>query len=384
MRTLMTTLCLGMLLTTSAHAAKTKTTVDQLNALIDEMYQGHKSDDEIASRLKEVDLSEQLTTAAANSLTKYHPGPAVIRSILLLSVESALLPPPAADLPTLPAPDAAAQAALVSKAKQIADQSFPQVPRLTATKQTLRFQNGIASVQNLSGSGNRMGNANGFQDNIEYLYPALVSAQSTEISSLAGEELPPAVVKQRDPASPLGQVSQIVPGLPLTTVLSDLGNTTPTFLRWQTINSRQTAVFTFSVDRKQSHYKINYCCFPEFEHVGSEMGFAANSGSVATFKPFNASPGYQGELYIDSTTGIVLRLVTRAATKPKDFVTQEDIRVDYTPVEVGSTHYILPVHSAILTTVVPNGDSFMKYSTRRTLFDVTYSNYHPAASASHP
>ena len=111
------------------------------------------------------------------------------------------------------------------------------------------------------------------------------------------------------------------------------------------------------------------------EHVGSGMGFQSNSGTVTSFTPYQAARGYHGELFIDSATGIIIRLITRADTKPTDFVQQEDIRIDFTAVAVGNSHYILPTKSMILTTVVPNGDAYVKFSTRRTLFDVTYSKY---------
>jgi len=44
-------------------------------------------------------------------------------------------------------------------------------------------------------------------------------------------------------------------------------------------------------------------------------------------------------------------------------------------VEIAGKSYIVRVKSTILTEVVPNGDSYIKYSVRRTLFDVDYKNY---------
>ena len=48
--------------------------------------------------------------------------------------------------------------------------------------------------------------------------------------------------------------------------------------------------------------------------------------------------------------------------------------------EIGGKSYVLPVKSMILTQVIPTGDSAVKFSIRRTLFDETYQNYQVAAA----
>jgi hypothetical protein len=377
------TICFVALLSLSSFAA-TKTTVAQLDQLMADLYEQHKPDDSVATRLKEVELTEQLTPPAMNSLMQYKPGPYTIRQILLLSVETSLLPPPPADLPTLPAPDKDAQAALIRKALDYTSRDFTHLPKLTAEKQVLRFQNGVAYVKNTSGNGSQIGdNVQTPGEIAERLYPALIAQQTEPITIEAGVEPSHAVIKQRDPGGQFGQVSQGIAGLPLGAVLLDASRTSPAWLRWQTVNGRQTAVFAFTIPRKESHYKINYCCFPVLDHVGSGMGFASNSGSVTTFNPFAAAPGYHGELFIDTTTGVIVRLITKAEMKPTDFVQQEDIRVDYAPVLIGEQKFIVPAKSMILATVVPNGDSYVKFSIRRTLFEITYSKYELAAPAGH-
>jgi hypothetical protein len=173
-------------------------------------------------------------------------------------------------------------------------------------------------------------------------------------------------------------------------ILFDAAKGQMSWTRWEMVDGRKTAVFAFSVDKKQSHYKVNYCCFPVMENVGGAGSVNATSNMPAimaqpggidtSFRPFTAAPGYHGELFVDAETGTIVRLITRADLKPSDLVQQEDIRVDYGPVEVEGKRYIVPVKSVILTRVVPNGDAFVKYSTRRTLFDVTYQHYRGAGS----
>ena len=384
MRTLLTALFMACLMPLSCLAA-TKATVSELDKLLASLNDQHKPDEAVATRLMEVELTEQLTPLAINKLMQYKPGPSTVRQMLLLSVDSSLLPPPPADLPTLPALDAAAQAALVQRAADYVSHVVAHQPRFSAEKQSLRFQNGLAYIKNTSGNGSSMSSTDTPADIANHVYLSFIGRQTEAVTTEAGVEQAPPMVRQKDPGGPFGQVSQGVPGLPLTTVLLDAQKAPIAWLRWQTVNGRQTAVFTFAVSPRDSHYKLNYCCFPSMEHVGSGMGFAPNSGTLTSFHPYEAARGYHGEIFIDSATGVVMRIITRAEMKPTDFVQQEDIRVDFAPVSVGGALYNVPTRSTILTTVVPNGDAFVKFSTRRTIFDVTYTKYQPASTptASH-
>lgn len=376
MKKIVFVLCL-LLTTPFALSAVPPMTIAQLDQLISSLVAAHKTDDEIALRLESVHIGEQLTPQELQSLLATHPGPRTTQQIMILTLDSSQLAPPASDIPAIPAPSAADQADLLKKASTIALETFPKIPKLNADKKSLRFQNGVAFIKNTSGNGGSMSNSNGYSEISEPINLSLIDQQTVHIVTVAGVEDAPAIIKQKDPGGQLGQVSQTVPGLSLVAVLADLAKTTPTWLRWQTISTRQTAVFAFVIPRKQSSYKINYCCFPENEHIGSQMGFAGNNGTATTFNPYKSAPGYHGELYIDVKTGLIVRLITKADPKVTEFVHQEDIRTDYEPTMVGNTPYILPTHVTILSTVVPNGDSMAKFSTRRTLFDITYLNYRP-------
>lgn len=376
MRKTILTLCVS-LAACFAVASDPLSTVAQLTQLIQNLMTAHKTDDEIALRLQQIHLTEQLTSQVLKGILDEHPGPRTTQQVMLLALDSSQLAPPATDIPTDSAPTAAEQAELLKKAVTIVTGTFPKIPKLTADKKSLRFQNGVGYIKNTSGNGGSMSNANGYSEISEPVYLSLINQETVHINTQAGVEGVPPYDKQKDPSGQLGQVSQIVPGLSLAAVMADLTKSAPTWLRWQTINGRQTAVFAFNIPRKQSSYKINYCCFPELEHIGSGMQFSGNSGTATSFVPFKAALGYHGELYVDAKTGLILRLITKADPKVTDFVHQEDIRVDYEPVQVNGTPYVLPTHTTILSTVVPNGDSYVKFSARRTLFDINYSNYKP-------
>jgi hypothetical protein len=375
--------CIAIFLTGSLRAS-TKVTVQQLSSLLSEFHQNGKSDEAEATKLKELELSEQLSIATMNSFTQYDPGPLTTTQIRILAVESALLPPPKSDLPSDAAPDTADEAAIMNRAVDYAAHRYADTPELMAEKQTIRFQNGVTKIQTNSGT---YGNFSSGDPGMNAVNPYLLmlGAHTETVQSEHGIELQPRGEKQKDPANQNGQISQGGAGLVLGVILVDAAKGDISWLRWEMVNGKKTAVFSFSVDKKQSHYKVNYCCFPVMENIGgggsvnrtqSMPAIMAQPGGTATnFTSFSAHPGYHGELFVDPETGTILRLITKADLKPTDLVQQEDIRVDYGPVEVAGKQYVVPLHSMILTQVVPNGNSFAKYSTRRTLFDIAYTNY---------
>src|SRR6478736_6791605 len=156
--------------------AVNKVTVKQLDDFLAEQHSASKSDDAVATKLKEMELTEQLTTATMNSFTRYEPGPMTVTQIRVLAISSAMLPPPASDLPTAAAPDAAAQAAIMAKA-----------------------------VDSVTGSNMAGGN---LTVRPEDQYIRMLGQNTTQVQSDGGIEMAPAKVKQADPASQNGQISQ--------------------------------------------------------------------------------------------------------------------------------------------------------------------------------
>jgi hypothetical protein len=284
-----------------------------------------------------------------------------------------MLSPPASDIPTAAAPDQAAQSAMIARAVDYDTHQYAILPKLSAEKVTTRYQNGVEYIQTNSGAGSNFANGS-LELKPVNPYLRMIGQHTTEVQSEGGIELPPAKTKAVDPGSQNGQVSQGGAGMVLGAILMDAAKGKITWLRWETVNDKQTAVFGFAVDKKQSHYTVNYCCFPVRENIGAATGITP-AGSVTTFKAFSAKPGYHGELFIDPETGTIVRLITQAELKPTDLVHFEDMRTDYGQVDIGGKQYIVPVKSIVLTEVVPNGDSYVKYSVRRTFFDVDYKSY---------
>ncbi|MGA3135704.1 MAG: hypothetical protein ABSC88_06900 [Terracidiphilus sp.] len=392
---------LVLLLAASPAWAAKKITVQQLKDLLISLQQEKKTDADVAVQLRQVELTEELTLATMNSLVNYVPGPYSTEQIYVLEARSALLAPPAVDLPATPAPDAATQKAILDKAVDYTTKTYAQLPHLTATKTTIRFQDSMEVVKASSG----MHSSASYGDDpalaMANQYIRYINSTETPVESANGVEKV-STAKDKTPWGQNGQIVLLGQGPVLSTVLQEAQAAgTINWLRWELVNGREAAVYSFTVDKKKSHYAINYCCFPNWEQTG-RMSFSGASGSSgpgasapsnmgdysakgnmqtnATFNPYKATVPYHGEIFVDPNTGIVVRLITIADFKATDVVHQEDQRIDYGPVTVGGKALELPIKTIVNTEIVPNGDTGGgKYITRHTLFTAEYKDYQPAA-----
>jgi len=384
-----------LLMATSPAWAVKNLTVQQLKDLLVADQQAKKADADVANDLKQVVLTEQLTRAMMNSLVEFVPGPHSTEQIYVLEARSAILAPPAADLPATPAPDAATQKAILDKAVDYATKTYAQLPALTATKTTIRFQDNMEATAASSGMHSGATESASTDPNLvnasQFVHYINSTENTVEIKS-GIEENPLAKDKTQWGANKL--IALLANGPALGNVIQEAEGTGKiNFLRWETVNGKDAAVYAFSVDKKKTHYAVNYCCFPDTDQAGmlsysapSAKGGAPSSTqptakgnlqTVTSWKNYKATVPYHGEIFVDPETGIVVRLVTQADFKNNEVVHQEDQRIDFAPVAVGSKTLVLPVKTVINTEVVPNGDSLAtgKYSTRHTLFTAEYKNY---------
>ncbi len=392
-----------LMLASPAWAAR-KVTVQQLHELLISLQQAKKSDADVASALMQIKLSEELTRTALNSLVSYVPGPLSTEQVYILEAESAILAPPASDLPPDAAPDAAAQKAILDKAVDYASKIYAQLPHLTASKTTLRFQDNMDTIGDCSGlvgcAGNGVNLSFGLSSSAAFLH--FINSSETQVTSDHGvEKLPQEKDKTRWGANRM--IKLFEPGPSLGAVLQEAQATgSMQWLRWELVNGKRAAVYSFNVGKKDSRMAVDVCCFPNVTSTGiarfyngmdasiiagSEAAPGGASGVVGNFQTntdwhhYKATVPYHGELFIDPDSGIVVRMITEAEFKASEVVHQIDTRLDYGPVTVGGKLLILPVRTILNTEVVPNGDSgARRYSTRHTLFTSEYKNYQPAGA----
>ncbi len=382
-------------------AANKKITAQELKEMLTEMQQQKKSDDAVATALKQVDGSEQLTAEMLNSLGPLVSGQQSRAQVYILEARTAMLLPPAADVPTDPAPDAATQKALLDKAADYISKTYTQLPDVTATKETLRFQDSmdtVASSSGVKGSASEVDTSFGLTNSPQYF--RFINTAEVAIEDHNGAEKMPSA-KDNTPWGRNGYIALQEQGPVLTTAFAEAQAAGKiTFLRWELVNGKETAVFSFAVEKKKSHYAVNFCCFPDTDQTGDARfsgqngagqpgGKAGSGGGVkgnfqtnTNWKPFKTNTGYHGEIFINAETGIVVRLINQAEFKSSEVIHQEDTRIDYGPVTVGDKALVVPVKEFVNTEVVPAGeDSAGKYSVRHTLFYTEFKNYQLASAA---
>ena len=392
-----------LMLASPAWAAR-KVTVQQLKELLVSLQQANKSDADVASALKMIELSEELTRTTMNSLVSYVPGPLSTEQVYILEAESATLAPPASDLPSDAAPDAAAQKAILDKAVDYASKTYAQLPHLTASKTTLRFQDNVEAVEGCSGLAGCTKEADvsfGLSTPVSFLH--FIHSTETHVTSDHGvEKLPQVKDKTRWGANRMIELFEPDPSLGA--VLQEAQATgSIQWQRWELVNGKQAAVYSFMVHKKDSRMAVDVCCFPDVTQAGvarfynsmsassiagSEAapggagGVAGNAQTSTDWLHFKATVPYHGELFIEPDSGIVVRMITEAEFKASEVVHQIDTRIDYGPVAVGGKVLVLPVRTILNTEVVPNGESGAgRYTSRRTLFTSEYKGYQLAAGA---
>ena len=375
-----------------------KVTVAQLQSLLQSLLAERKPDGEIAAALQQLELSEQLTRSVMIGLTKHAPGPLTTEQIYLLEARSANLAPPASDLPDTPAPEAAAQKAILMRAETYVAKTYEQLPALVAKKTTLRFQDKTEALASSSGiaSGAKDAVTASGAANVAAFIHYINAANESVVFEHGIAKRPVKKDMTRWGANGLIVVPKPEPSLPRV-FKEALTSESVRWTRWELINGKSAAVFAFQVPREQSKLDVEVCCFPDIKQTGiarfytpmtgpmlggergSGGGVAGNFQTNTDWNDFKSTVPYHGRFYIDPDSGVVLRMIIEAELKPSDVVHQMDTRIDYAPVPGAHGTFIVPVRSVISSVVVPNGESGAGgYSTRTTLFSSEYTDYHPA------
>lgn len=383
-------LCL-MLVASPGWAAE-KLTVEQLKDLLSTLQAAKKTDADVATVLQNVELTDQLTSPTMDSLAKQYSGSDTAQQLFVLEIRSAVLVPPASELPTAPPPDAAAQKAILDKAFDYAGKTFVQQPAVSGTKTVRRFQDDPPLLRGI-----KFGAPPPAFTPIRY-----ASVDDYTVTIRDGAELNPLLSVKKSwgangVVAPLGQQPVLSKVLEEAQGAGRIG-----FVRWESINGLQAAVFSFAVDKKKSRFAVNYCCFPEEEVSGQgadkDLNMRGGTGAAAggfspttqavqagdifpgfsSWKPVKATVPYHGEFAVDPSSGVVVRLTTVAEFK-SGWVRQENQRIDYAEQKVGDKSLVLPVRSIVDTVEQPFGDTESKDpSVRHTLFTAAYKDLKPA------
>jgi len=348
-----------------AWAANKKITVQELNVLLASMQQNKKTDPEVAEKLTQIDLTEELTHDTMSKMSGLVPGSLTGAELELLEGKTSFLAPPPADLPSAPAPDAAAQKAILAKAMDYATKTYMQNPHLSVFKSTVRYQDDArrTGVSEAPTAILLNGPMQLFDRHIEpvEMDKGIEKAAVSRAKTKWGEN---------------GRISEGEPGFNLGAVVGEASAMGKfDWLRWQTIDGKPVAVFSFAVDKKKSHFDVSYCCFPDAS-VGGSTAVGGHTVLNTNWVPFKKVVGYHGEIFVSPDSGAIVRIITNAELNPTSLVTKEGRRIDYARVVVEGKEYLLPRVAITLVEAVPNGDrENAVYRVRHTLLNAVYQNY---------
>jgi len=359
-----------------AFAAK-KITIQELSSLLETLHDQKKSDEQISSELKLVEITEELTKPTLDSYTKFNPGPLTLEELTVRQYASQFQPLPKDEskVPSIPAPDPAEQKVILDRMNTYINNVYSHLPNVMFIRATGRFSDApLSRIQDFrvaAGNGTLMG---GPLTNVVGNYIRFHGKVRVEMQNVNG------VVKSVDgkpagPANdPLGLIETGQFGPLLRTIAAEsAANGKQTYSHWDRINDIDVAVFDFSVDRKKSHYGVNYCCFPTYDMSGGHIGPAQ---TMVTWDPFKANMAYHGQFYVEPKTGYVLRLVLYADPKTAEFVHNESTRVEYATQEVDGKPYMLPRTSVTLNTIVITGDGGgQSYTEVHSIIATEYSSF---------
>jgi hypothetical protein len=273
-----------------------------------------------------------------------------------MEVRSSMLAPPSSDLPNLPAPDAAAQKAILEKAIDVATRNDHQIQNMMGIRAVSRYGNVNEFVNTLVGS------QRAFRPD-DHTIMRLKARFSETIKIEEGAE---SVTASKDDPR-LRKINQTPEGgvrpSPSQMLRKADENGSIQWLRWESINGVKTAVFSFSVNKKKALYSVDYCCFLKSDGAGYKLD------------SFKKTLGLHGEFFIDPETGNTRRIIMLAEFSPTDFVEREDTRIDFDAVAINGNSYFVPVTSIRKSEVSSLGDSQKGYLKIRTIMVASYADY---------
>lgn len=307
--------------------AASRVTIAQLQQFLASKHAAKESDNEIAERLGEVALSEELAgLTLARILAEEGSRPRTAEQIELLAAESVFDAPPIEELPQEPAPDKAAQQRMIDAAQSYVNGALQALPDFLAIRVTRSFDNAITDSKPKHGKPKiQMHSAGEHRRNIAY-------RNGQEVDSAAmrrGSEASDTLVSGLSTWGEFGGILKIV--------LNDAFSGHVAWERWQRNQiGAVDAVFRYVIPEASSHYSVDFCCYRQLSEYPVELSF-------------HGEPGYHGELFVDPRDGSIDRITVEADLKEGDSVVTSAMAVQYGGVEIGGKQFICPIRSVAVT-----------------------------------
>jgi hypothetical protein len=366
-----------------AGAAK-RLTVAQLEQKLDAFSQAHRDDVAIVMQLSEMELTERLTEGTLESLHKKLPlGPKTSLALQLLADQSALLDPPANEIPGAVYPDAATQAKLLAAARNYVQETLPRLPNLLATRTTYSFDDSPQALKEnylpVRAGFHLIGRSSqeiAFSDS-KVIDSPLETEDQLAVKSPAPRSVQMPLQLGLHPGSEYGWATALV--------MADSANGQITWSHWEQKSDGLIAVFHYSVPPNASHYVVSYCCIrpSSIDLQTSRRRMAGMPGTTTDVdaQSLTEKPGYHGSISIDPATGAILRVTIDADMKIGAPLARAAFIVQYGPVVLGDRASIFPQWSMTLSEEQGNPAVVNRDPPARVLNETTFSHYHRLGSS---
>jgi hypothetical protein len=251
-------------------------------------------DEKLAKQLYELELTERLSAATRARCEADLPGPGARRAFRALADRSSFLDPPATEIPVIAEPELEAQRRMLALSADYINKTIHQLPNLYATKVTSSFEHNLKGKK----------------------LSRWVSTESAIVRYRDGQEVSgSSEIIARD----LGMVTAGEFGPILYAVQQDAAQGDLAWSHWEQGVAAPEAVFRYAVSAGKSHYNVN-----------------------------GQFPAYRGEITVDPSNGMILRLVLMAGPIANLPFRKADFLIEYGPVELGGKTYTCPVKAVAL------------------------------------
>jgi len=320
----------GLIAATCAYAApanpdaQRKVTADQLVQMVEAGRQ--TSDADLAKKLIELQLTEQLSSTRVAELSGKLSGNKSRMALTIMADRSIFMPPPTDEVPADVAPDANAARQMLTKIVNYVNTTVRQLPNLMAKRTTNGFED-RPREEKLTSTG---------IESLEYLPLHWVGSFSVDVTYRDRREVEDKSIKARKEGSGVGGLVTTGEFGPIpSTVLADALKGKITWARWEKGSETTLAVFHYQVPETASNYRVQFCCM-----IGSYAADGTPDKQI-----FDERAAYHGDIVFNPADGSI-RLLTLQADMPTDgLVSGAGIAIEYAATDIGGRSYICPVRS---------------------------------------
>jgi hypothetical protein len=297
-----------------------RVTVDQLEQRVS-ANQG-RSDTDLAHRLQKLELTQRLSSERLKKLETAMPGPESRDALMALGDLSAVLDPPAGEIPADPAPSVAEQQQMLARVQDASNSlSAEQLPDFDATVILTRFRNLKPPACDICA-----------QESLVEPIPLLLNRGTDAVNQRLGRVFTTHLSQTRAPADSV--VTGVEDSDGLNTVLAnvrhDMRGAQPEWVRWEQGPPGKLAVFRFSMDRDHARFPIRTVIDP------------------MPRRGFKDDVGYRAEVALDPASGAVYRFVLRATLDPGQHILRTDAVAEFAPATVDGKTFLSPVRAVTI------------------------------------